>query len=509
MVVQQQGPFLMNNTRRLADDLAKKLDDLQQRYRVVEDEREYLLEKLRQSEAGCSAVLEASGVGMIICDVDGVCLNANTLALKQLEYDHSHLNGTHFSEIAHPENRETLKKLLGYLHDGTVDHFQMELRLLHRKGGTMWARLNASLFDEDQSKHDYIILSIEDMGAYVWAEQKLKYAERKYNHLYENTREAIISIGINSLVVSANPAAWRMFGYNRADDIIGKPISELFRHQKDARQSLAAILDKGSIENLEAKFVRQDGKAFYGLVNAMVVKNDDGRLIGVDAFIRDITDRIHQRNQIKQSLYEKDILLREIHHRVKNNMQVIISLLMLQIDRFEDEKAEMMFKEGINRIRAMSLIHESLFNTEKVNTINFDHYVRNLCEQIINLYMLPINASSIEYSIDDVHIDIDTAVACGLVINELISNSLKHGYPDDRERRIRISFSEDEDMYRLTVSDNGIGFDAGDDWRSTESLGLKIVHMIVERQLRGSVDLETDNGTLYRISFRKHHRFNR
>ena len=455
----------MNDPRKLADDdLTKKLDELQQRYRAVNDEREYLIETLRHSEAGCSAVLEASGVGMIICDAGGVCLNANTLALKQLEYDHAHLNGTHFSEFAHPENRDTLNKLFGYLRDGAVDHFQMELRLLHRRGGTMWARLNASLFDVKRSTHEYIILSIEDMGAYVWAEQKLKYTERKYNHLYENTREAIISIGINSLVVSANPAAWRMFGYNRADEIIGKPIGELFRHQGDARKSLAEVLDRGSIENLEVKFIRRDGKAFFGLVNAMVIKNDDGRLIGVDAFIRDITDRIYQRNQIKQSLYEKEVLLREIHHRVKNNMQVIISLLMLQIDRFEDENAVILFKEGINRIRAMSLIHESLYISDKVNTINFDHYVRSLCEQVINLYMLPINASSIEYEIDDMHIDIDAAVACGLVINELISNSLKHGYPDDREPSIRISFSEDEDIYRLTVSDNGVGFDAGEDW---------------------------------------------
>ncbi|ABQ25923.1 PAS domain-containing protein [Geotalea uraniireducens] len=217
----------------------------------------------------------------------------------------------------------------------------------------------------------------------------------------------------------------------------------------------------------------------------------------------DITERIAAEEQTKASLKEKEVLLKEIHHRVKNNLQVISSLLNLQSRHIHDQRDVDMFMDSQNRVKSMALIHENLYQTKNLARIDFAGYIRKLSANLFRSYGININAVNLNLNIADVSLGIDTAVPCGLMINELVSNSLKHGFPQGRKGSIDIELLTDyAGNHTLIVRDNGVGFPADLDFQSTESLGLQLVGTLTE-QIGGSIVLDRENGTEFRINFKE------
>jgi two-component sensor histidine kinase len=199
--------------------------------------------------------------------------------------------------------------------------------------------------------------------------------------------------------------------------------------------------------------------------------------------------------------------LKEIHHRVKNNMQVISSLLNLQSEQIEDPKYIEMFNDSRNRIKSMALVHEKLYQSKDLTNINFGDYVRSLIDGLFVFYNInPANIST-EIKVQDIRLAIDIAIPCGLIINELISNSLKYAFPEGRSGEIKIIFNQininGDKGYDLVISDNGIGIPENFDIKKTRSLGLQLVINLVEHQLQGKIDLTKTNGTEFHIYFRE------
>ncbi|MEK6766091.1 MAG: ammonium transporter [Planctomycetota bacterium] len=207
------------------------------------------------------------------------------------------------------------------------------------------------------------------------------------------------------------------------------------------------------------------------------------------------------------SLEEKEVLLREIHHRVKNNMQVISSLLRLQSRNVRDEQQIEMLKESQNRIKAMALIHEKLYRSKDLANINFNDYIKNLVNDLFLSYKVSTSKVSLKMNIEAVSFGIDTAIPCGLIVNELVSNSLKYAFPKGKDGEIKISLRKivdlKSDMYELTVSDNGAGIPRDLDIRKTESLGLRLITNLAENQLQGKVELNRNEGTEFQIKFKE------
>jgi two-component sensor histidine kinase len=219
------------------------------------------------------------------------------------------------------------------------------------------------------------------------------------------------------------------------------------------------------------------------------------------AIVRDVTERKQAEKQIKASLKEKEVLLKEIHHRVKNNLQIISSLLKLQSRSIKDEQTLAMFNESQSRIRTMALIHESLYQSNDLSRINFAEYIQKLVANLLRSY--EINSSAIKpvINVDNVLLEIDVAVPCGLIINELVSNSLKYAFPSGKEGKIQVDFySENERNFTLTVSDNGVGLPKNLNILETKTLGLQLVNNLVD-QLEGTVKNNIDGGTEFRITF--------
>ncbi|MFQ5713816.1 MAG: ammonium transporter [Candidatus Scalinduaceae bacterium] len=204
------------------------------------------------------------------------------------------------------------------------------------------------------------------------------------------------------------------------------------------------------------------------------------------------------------SLKEKEVLLREIHHRVKNNMQVISSLIRLQSRNVKDEQQIEMLKESQNRIKAMALIHEKLYRSKDLANIDFNDYIKNLVNDLFLSYKASTGKVTLKMNIETVSFGIDTAIPCGLIINELVSNSLKYAFPEGKDGEIKISLRTlDEGDIELIVSDNGVGIPKDLDFRNTESLGLRLITNLAETQLQGKVELNRNKGTEFQIKYKE------
>jgi len=209
---------------------------------------------------------------------------------------------------------------------------------------------------------------------------------------------------------------------------------------------------------------------------------------------------------IEASLVEKEVLLREIHHRVKNNMQVISSLLNFQTRYINDKQFITILNESQNRIKSMALIHEKLYRSSDLSNIDFNDYITNLSHDLFKFYGVDTDRITLKLDLERIAFEIDTAIPCGLLVNELLTNSLKHAFPDGRRGEICIMLREKADSgstYEMVVSDNGIGIPADFDIAKTKSLGLQLIHTLTEHQLQGRLSLDRTNGTTFHITFRK------
>jgi PAS domain S-box-containing protein len=216
---------------------------------------------------------------------------------------------------------------------------------------------------------------------------------------------------------------------------------------------------------------------------------------------QEIAERMSVEEQIKASLEEKVILLKEIHHRVKNNLQVISSLLNLQARTVEDPETLEVLRDSRNRVRSMALIHEKIYRSHDLAKVDFADYIQNLASFLIRSYRSQSASVALTVDADGVFLAIDIAVPCGLIINELISNALKHAFADGRTGEIQVTLRPNGNQHMtLTVSDNGVGFPAELDFRETDSLGLQLVNTLV-RQIDGTIELHRDGGTRFEIAF--------
>lgn len=240
-------------------------------------------------------------------------------------------------------------------------------------------------------------------------------------------------------------------------------------------------------------FARQD----FG--KKVDLKNDNSVLDGIGAGVNMLGEEL-QHSTI--SLREKEQLLKEIHHRVKNNMQIISSLLSLQSESTEDEKFIALIRESRNRINSMALVHEMLYQSEDLSKIELKEYIETLTSSVHRSYALPNSDLEFVYDIEaHVHFDIDKMIPIGLILNEAISNSLKHAFPK-RKGKMRIGLKLVNEKYNLTVSDDGIGFKKDFDLEKDSHLGIQLIYMLTE-QLGGKLEVKSENGVSYEIIFDK------
>ncbi|MEG3834721.1 PAS domain S-box protein [Microcoleus sp. MON2_D6] len=333
----------------------------------------------------------------------------------------------------------------------------------------------------------------------------LQESEHKFRSLYEATSDAVMLLDEHEFF-DCNPATLKIFGCSNKQEFYGKHPREFSPpFQPNGQDSASLAAQKMNIAMLigSCRFdwvhQRLDGSEFSAevLLNAMEINGQKF----LQAVVRDITDRKRDEDQIKASLAEKEVLLQEIHHRVKNNLQVISSLLKLQSRYIQDSRVSEMLKESQNRVRSMALVHEQLYQSKDLSNIDFAEYIQNLAHNLFQAYENHAEGVNLQTNIAPCSLNIDTAVPCGLIINELVTNALKYAFKGQLKGKINIDFTLDNNRFCvLTVSDNGIGFPQDLDYRTARTLGLRLVGSLV-KQIRGGIELLETAGTTFRITF--------
>ncbi len=339
------------------------------------------------------------------------------------------------------------------------------------------------------------------------AEVALEGSEKKYRDLYDNAPDMFASVDAETAeITECNQTVVQALGYTK-EEIIARPIFDLYTPDSAeyAKTNVfPAFVKTGEIDGEELQLQRKDGSAIDVLLKVSAVRDSQGKIMYSRSSWRDIGERKRAEDQIKASLKEKEVLLSEIHHRVKNNMQVISSLLNLQADRVKDKEYADLLKVSRDRIRSMTLIHEKLYQSKDFAKIDFDGYIKSLGNDLFRSYGVDPNRIVLKREIEGISLGLDNAIPCALIINELVSNSLKYAFPDDRGGEVGIDFRSIEgDEVELRVRDNGVGLPDGLDFRNTESLGLHIVNILTEDQLEGKIELDRTQGTNFNIRFKR------
>ncbi len=293
-----------------------------------------------------------------------------------------------------------------------------------------------------------------------------------------------------------------MWGYESPEDLLadtGFLVHNAYVDPELRHQFAQQLEEEGEITGFEVQLRRKDEGTFWVSLNARVVRDEQGNVLHYEGTAEDITARRDAQKQIEASLHEKEVLLKEIHHRVKNNLQVISSLLNMQSQYANDPMDIDLFRSSIDRIKSMALIHDKLYRSENLARIYFHDYVRLLADDLCHAYAFGKNIA-IKVDAEPISLDIDNALPLGLIINELVSNSLKHAFPDRRDGNLRLHLSSVGKEITLTVADNGVGFPEGTAFPGTKTLGLQLVATLVE-QLEGTITLDNTAGAAFTIRF--------
>jgi len=335
------------------------------------------------------------------------------------------------------------------------------------------------------------------------SEYKLRESEERYRNIFENTGTSMLILDEDLNVFLVNKEFENVFGFFEKKieakmnwiDLIAYPDNDKIWNYHNKILNERKISKIPETYELELKNKRGEIGDFLATFNN--IPNTERILVS----LIDISDRKKAENEIKSSLKEKEALLREIHHRVKNNMQIISSLISLQSAEVSDEKLVSLYKETENRIHSMALVHENLYQSHDLSHIGLSQYVQNLVEDLIYSYGVS-NAIETEIEVPSIEVNLETAIPLGLIINEMVSNSIKHAFPDKKGKiMVKLEIDSDENLI-LMVSDDGVGLPKDSDIDSIKKFGLKLIQALIQ-QLDGKLTFESKNGTTFCIKFKE------
>ncbi len=344
------------------------------------------------------------------------------------------------------------------------------------------------------------VIGLVGVGHDITERKRTEETLRTHSQILYSMAEGVAFVDAEGVIRYTNPSYEHMFGYS-SGELIGQHVSTLNAfppeiHSRVVNEVLTA-LERGQMWEGEFTDRKKDGTVIY--THARISPFEYRGETWSVTVEENITERKEAERQLKTSLREKEILLKEIHHRVKNNLQVISSLLDLQSTYVESEAVQEMFQESRTRVRSMALVHEQLYQSTDLAHINFADYVHDLTGYLLRAYGTSARNVTLTIDIASTTLSVETAVPLGLIINELVSNAYKHAFPDGRSGRITIQLVQIEDHeMNLIVQDDGIGFPKDIDFRRSPSLGLTIIMTLVD-QLRGQIELDRQNGARFEL----------
>jgi PAS domain S-box-containing protein len=455
---------------------------------------------LRQNHETYKLLYENAPMAYQSLDESGNILVVNKTWLDKLGYKKEDVVGSWFGNFLSQVSAEHFKvNFPRFKGAGKVSN--VEFIMVRSDGSEIIVSFDGQIGYDSRGNFKQTHCIFKDITAQKMAEDAMKESEKYYQTIFENTGTATIIVEADSFVSLVNTQFEHLYG-KEWDEIKGKLkwtdfVTSQYLLKMQNYHKLRRSDPDAAPRNYEFDFVDSSGAIKNIFVTVAIIPETSKSLVS----LQDITHMKVTEDKLKTTISEKDTLLREIHHRVKNNLQIISSLLNLQSRYIEDSVSLEVFKESQNRVRSMAIVHEKLYKTENMSKIDFGEYIEDLASSLFYNYNITPDNIILSTNIENIFFDVDTCIPCGLIVNELLTNSVKHAFPDDKNGQIKIDLQDNEGTYALYVSDDGVGFPETIDYKNTETLGLQLVTNLVN-QLDGSLDIVNQDGTTIIIKFK-------
>ncbi len=455
-------------------------------------------EKLLDSEHKFRQLTENISIAVFTFNMEGRFTYVNPSTEKITGFSEKELLSMKFFDIVHPEHREQVMTRGFNRIKGEEVVQQYDFKIITKQGEIRWIEI----FNSRTTIDGLVVVlgTATDITDRKSADQRIRESEGKYKYLVESIEEGMVIADELENFTFYNEAARKIFGYNdkemntmNFEKLVSPDDFNRLKVETDNRL-------KGQSSKYEIEIIRKDGEKRLISVTASPLFDHDDYTGSIGIFV-DITEIRQAEEKIKSQLREKEVMLQEIYHRVKNNLQIISSMLKLQASYIDDEYAIQLFRNCQHRVKSMSLVHEKLYKSSDLTNISFKDYTNSLIKNLF--HSLNINSNRIGYELDikDVNLDITIAIPCGLIINELITNALKYGFPEDKQGIIKVSMTKlDNGKLNLTVLNNGVDLPEDFDMTNLSSFGMRLVD-ILKDQLGAELNIERKDGVAFSLTF--------
>lgn len=467
-------------------------------------ERRRAEKALLESEQKFRSYVHNAPTGIFIADEKGNYIGANPAAEMITGYSRQELLQMNMIALIPPEERD--KALQHFNTVVTRGKASGDLSFVKKDGSLRFWRVDAVSLSDTR-----FLGFVTDITNRRRMEEELERNNRLMSTLLDNLQVGVFMVDApTGKPLLANKKAMELLGRGIMPEAKTGTLAEIYeayrastdeQYPTDQMPIVRGLLgEQTAIDDMEV--LRPDGTRVLLEVQGIPVRNNEGQIIASLVSFADITERKRFEVQLKQTLAEKTTLLQELYHRTKNNMQVISAMLAMKSEFVQNPEVVQIFREMENRIQSMALVHQKLYQSQSLSRINLKEYTHELTTLLIRSYSTSMR---VNYDIDaeNLFVLIDTAMPCGLILNELISNALKYAFPNDRAGTIRISVHRlDTNHIEIVVADDGVGLPAGIDLRNSETLGLQTVFILAEKQLDGSIEFKENNGLTCRLVVR-------
>jgi PAS domain S-box-containing protein len=475
---------------------------------------------LKASEVRFRSVIQNSSDIIRILDRDRKIAFESSSSERILGYPPGFFIGKDPRDLIHPADRHRVKEDFQDVLDRTNTGIPTEFRILKADGSYLWVdAIGTNLLGVPGV--DGIVITIRSIQQRKLMERELRDQQIQLAAAMDLAHLVNWEFNLRTGIFTFNDRFYALYGTDTEREggyqMPAETYVREFVHPDDVPYVTGVIGDTASITDpdfsaeLEHRIIRRDGEMRYIVVRFGVVMDADGAVVMTRGANQDITDRkmmeseirslntvleqrvIQRTDELNKSLQEKELLLREIHHRVKNNLQIIISILRLQKRQITDSATLATLMDSESRVRSMALVHEKLYRSKDLEHIDIGDYLKALTQYLFTTYAVEQRRIAFSVAMSELSLDIQRAIPIGLILNELITNALKHAFPQGRKGEVRITGKKEEDRILIFIEDNGAGFPDGLDWRHTSSLGMHLVMTLIE-QVRGTIDLTTGSG---------------
>lgn len=495
-LVKKKGP-----SKKLALEIDELIHELEVHQIELEIQNENLIKTqilLEESRSDYVELYDYAPVGYFTFDKNWIIKRVNLTGYALLGTPRKFLINTAFVRYIEPSYRKIFHE---HCQEVKESHEQnhCELELLSKEESPFFASLDSIMVLDKGEKFKEFRTIVTDITERKKAEKKIEESNNQLKATIDAIPDLMFEVDEEGRFYDYNAPVMDEL-YVPPEQFLGKKVSEVLPHEAASKilEALKKAAEQGKHHGTVYKLLFPDGTRYFDLsIAKKPIPKSKSHLI---AFAHDITQLKKAEQQTKQSLQEKETLLKEIHHRVKNNLQVISSLLSLQSHYIKDKTDQELFRESQTRARSMAIIHEHLYQSTDLRSIDFREYVQTLVGDLYHIYGCKPDTIQLKMDLEPVPVDINAAIPCGLIINELMSNAIKHAFPDDRTGEINIKFYQKDHKLILKVKDNGIGFPADIDLDNASSLGLRLVNTLVD-QIDGEIEINSDKGTEITIIF--------